>query len=97
MKTDFLIAEFQECFDQMRYYDTVQTKMFNLSLVLASIFATALGAIAQVDKTYFIQNLGLVIQFSSLFLLIFNVISLAIVLRNRVYFVFCARQINTIR
>lgn len=97
MKTDFLIAEFQECFAQMRYYDTVQTKMFNLSLLLASIFVTALWAIAQVDRTYFVQNLGLVIQFSSLFLLIFNVISLTIVLRNRVYFVFCTRQMNTIR
>lgn len=93
MKIDFLTTEYHECFSQMRYYESLQVKILNLSILLLSLF---------ISIVWFSENLSswdthTLIVLGSFLLATFNVVSLSIVLKVRIYFVICARQVNTIR
>jgi hypothetical protein len=92
---DLLVADFNECFEQMRHYDAAFMKRldFGFTGIITVIGATAF-LIEHFTATRFILSLsGLLLGVSSL-AGIMLVWSLA---RNRVYFATVARYVNEIR
>ena len=92
---DLLVADFEQCFEQMRHYDETfrRTLEFDVGGVVAVIAASA-ALLGQYGPSYLvITSVGLLLVVSSLagFLL---VVSLA---RNRVYFAFVGRYVNEVR
>lgn len=92
---ELLVADFQQCFEQMRHYDETfhRTLQFGFGGVVAVIAASAALA-GQYGLTQLITTtVGLMLLVSSAagFLL---VVSLA---RNRVYFAFVGRYVNEVR
>lgn len=94
--TSFLETEYQMCFEQLRYYDTRQDELLKYLFTLTSATAGAQFAVLQfLSKpcTVFFAAQGFL--FSVVF--IASVLLYLMMLQNRLYFVFIARQINAIR
>ncbi len=96
MPSDFLLKEYDLCFAQLRFYDTRQEELLKYLFTLTSATAAAQFAVLQfLSKpcTMFFAAQGFL--FSVVF--IASVLLYLMMLQNRLYFVFIARQINAIR
>ena len=96
MENNFLLKEYELCFEQLRYYDNRQTNLLKFLFTLTSAVATAQFAVYKFlqDPTqgfYICQALLGSIVFISTLLLYLSM------LQNRLYFVYMARQLNAIR
>jgi hypothetical protein len=92
---DLLVADFSECFEQMRHYEEAFLKRldFGFGGIVAVIGATAV-LIEHFKATPFILILsGLLLVVSS----IAGILLVWSLARNRVYFAFVARYVNEIR
>ena len=89
----FLENDFNQCFAQVRYYDTQIVDLFKY---LATFYTTAAGIAIGLYQFSIEKNLdiaaGLIIGLSVAF--IFGVCMFFLIVRNRIYFVFCMRYIN---
>lgn len=92
----FIHTEYQMCFEQLRYYDTRQEEILKYLITLVSAVATAQFA---VFKLFEKPTPGFFSAQSFLSLVVFagSVLLYLMMLQNRLYFVFVARQINAIR
>jgi hypothetical protein len=92
----FLDTEYQVCFEQLRYYDTRQEELLKYLFTVTSATATAQFAVLQFltkPSALFYGAQGFL--FSVVFMA--SVLLYLMMLQNRLYFVFIARQINAIR
>ncbi|MFZ5802603.1 MAG: hypothetical protein ACOY3K_05795 [Candidatus Omnitrophota bacterium] len=90
---DFLQNDFNQCFDQVRYYDAQIVDVFKfLATFYTTIAGIAIGLYQySIDKGLNIKVAliaGLTIAF------VFGLCMFFLIVRNRVYFVFCMRYIN---
>ena len=95
-KTDFLLTEYECCFEHLRYYDTRHTATLKYLISLASAVAAALFALYK----YFAAPTAHYCSLQALLAAVVWVGSLLLYLsmvENRVYFIRIARQINMIR
>lgn len=96
MPSEFLLKEYDLCFEQLRFYDTRQEELLKYLFTLTSATATAQFAVLQFlgkpTMTFFAAQ-------GFLFLVVFtaSLLLYLMMLQNRLYFVFIARQINAIR
>ena len=93
---NFLLKEYELCYEQLRYYDTRHSSTLKYLIALTSSMATAMFAIYKVlgalNNTFFIVMLLL-----SFVVFIGSIILYLMMLQNRVYFVLVAKQINSLR
>ncbi len=92
----FLIKEYELCFEQLRFYDNRNDHLVKYLFTLTTSVATAQFAVYKLNQTidihfYFLQT------FLSVIVLIASVLLFLSMLQNRLYFVYIARQINAIR
>lgn len=93
---EFLKVEYQSCMDLVKYYDQRQVSMLQFSSGLSSAVCTALLALyknTQIVTPGFWSLVAVVTIVTLLGLIGF----LAVMVQNRLYFVFPARQLNAIR
>ncbi|MBL7196395.1 MAG: hypothetical protein ISS64_08915 [Desulfobacterales bacterium] len=89
----FLEHDFNQCFEQVRYYDAQIVDIFKF---LATFYTTVAGIAVGLYQFSIEKKLdlvpGLISGLSVAFL--FGVCMFFLIVRNRVYFVFCMRYIN---
>lgn len=92
---DFLINEYNQCFEQMRHYDNVQGFMMSFGISFYTAIATLM---------YFIYKQNIVepmkhnyIKFVILLAFYVGLLLFFFFIRNRRYFAIVARQVNSIR
>jgi hypothetical protein len=96
MAHDYLLKEYELCFEQLRFYDKRQESILQYLFSLASAATTAEFAVykflhsATVDFFWFLSFLSGVVFVSTLLL------TMSLV-QNRLYFIYIARQLNAIR
>ena len=100
MGADFLLKEYEECLNQLRFYDERNLSLFKYSITMSASIATAIfavikfiGDISKIDMKYF----WLVLTILSLIVFIGNFLILLSICRNRLYFFYAAKQVNSIR
>jgi hypothetical protein len=96
MASEYLLKEYELCFEQLRYYDdrhsSILTFLFSLtSAVAAAQFAVYKFAEGPTQGFFACQ------VFLSLLVFIATLLLYLAMLQNRLYFVYIARQINAIR
>lgn len=92
---DFLLSEYQECFNHMRHYDSIEIDFIKFSF--SGYIALIGGSFALMQ--YLKENPQGNLYIATVLLLGFlgGLILLAFAVRNRAYYVIVARQVNTIR
>jgi hypothetical protein len=96
MKHEYLLKEYELCFEQLRFYDERHESILKYIFSLTSAAATAQFAVYQLlhsateDFFKFQSFLSGIVFFATLLLFL-------AMLQNRLYFVYIARQINAIR
>ena len=96
MANDFLHKEYDQCFQQLRFYDERQFHLLTYLCTLTSAVASAIFVLYQLlaKESYAfyaaLMVLGLIVFVACVLLFL-------AMLQNRLYFVFTARQINAIR
>jgi hypothetical protein len=96
MANEYLLKEYELCFEQLRFYDTRQESLLKYLCSLTAAVATAQFAVYQLlhgATAEFLTCEGLL---SGLVFTATALLYLAM-LQNRLYFVFVARQLNAIR
>ncbi len=92
----FLLKEYEMCYEQLRFYDSRNSSLLRYLFTLTSAVATAQFAIYKINKSF--DDFFFVCQaFLSVVVLIASILLYMMMLQNRLYFVFIARQINAIR
>lgn len=92
---DFLKSDFEQCFQQLRYYDEIYYKYIRF---LFSGYTAVLSASYALYISYK-TNSEVVLGITGLLFLsaVIGTLFVALMIRNRVYFVYTARFINEIR
>jgi hypothetical protein len=93
---NFLLKEYDQCFNQMRHYDNVSVSMIKFAFSIYS----ALGTIAFAIYQFLYRNensLNVIIGSIALFTFLVGFIIVLMLTRNRLYFVSVAKQVNRIR
>ena len=96
MNNEYLLKEYELCFEQLRYYDTRQDNILKFLFSMTSAVATAEFAVYKISQ-------GLTSNFYSCHIFLSSIVFIATVLlyvsllQNRLYFVYIARQLNAIR
>jgi hypothetical protein len=96
MGNEYLLKEYELCFEQLRFYDKRQNDLSRYLFTLASAVATAQFTVFKFPQSattpfYALQAvLSFVVFVATLLLYV-------AMLQNRLYFVFMARQINALR
>jgi hypothetical protein len=96
LSNEYLLKEYELCFEQLRFYDSRQESLLKYLCTLTSAIATAQFAVYQLLH-------GATVAFykcealTSGLVFIATVLLLLAMLQNRLYFVFVARQLNAIR
>jgi hypothetical protein len=96
MANEYLLKEYELCFEQLRFYDTRQESLLKYLCSLTAAVATAQFAVYQLlhgATAVFLTCEGLL---SGLVFIATALLFIAM-LQNRLYFVFVARQLNAIR
>ncbi len=96
MPSEFLLKEYDLCFEQLRFYDTRQEELLKHMFTLTSAAAAAQFAVLQfLGKTsaVFFSAQG----FFCLVVFITTLLMYLMMLQNRLYFVFVTRQLNAVR
>lgn len=96
MADEFLLKEYDACFEQLRFYDRRQAELLRNLLTLSSASILAMVAIYKIEKVFNSEFL-LIFSLSSIVVTVCCVLIYLSMLQNRVYFVYVARQINAIR
>ncbi len=95
-ENQFLLKEYELCFEQLRYYDNRQENLSKYLFTLTTSVATAQFAIYKLikmlDSRFFVFQ-----TFLSVIVFIASSLLFLSMLQNRLYFVYIARQINAIR
>jgi hypothetical protein len=96
MPSEFLLKEYDLCFEQLRFYDNRQEGLLKYLFTLTSATAAAQFAVLQflgepTNAFFAAQGFLFFVVFTASLLLFL------MMLQNRLYFVFIARQINAIR
>ncbi|GBE04595.1 hypothetical protein BMS3Abin10_00211 [bacterium BMS3Abin10] len=95
-KTTFLLKEYEECFNQLRYYDDRQLSLLKFSITISSSIATAILALYNIfgitSETFWLilMFLGCLVSFGLCLIT-------AAMVQNRLYFIYPTRQVNAIR
>ena len=93
---EFLIKEYEHCFEQLRFYDSRSENLLKYLFTLTTSVATAQFAIYKLieamDYRFFIFQ-----AFLSSIVFIASTLLFISMIQNRLYFVYIARQINAIR
>lgn len=96
MSNDYLLKEYELCFEQLRYYDTRHTSILTYLFSLTSAVATAQFAVfkflKEATSQFFVCQAFLCVVVFVATLLLFLAM-----LQNRLYFVYIARQLNSLR
>jgi len=96
MPHEYLLKEYELCFEQLRFYDKRHESILKYTFSLTSAVATAQFAIYKllngVPSTFFRCSL-----FLSGLVFVSTLLLLLEMLQNRLYFVYVARQLNAIR
>jgi len=90
---NFLNSDFNQCFEQMRYYDNQIVSIFKFMFVAYTFLTGVVTSLYQ----YFVtkeMNLQLPAILTLSVALLLGIFIFAIILRNRVYFVRVARYLN---
>ena len=96
MTPEYLLKEYELCFEQLRFYDTRHEDLTKYLFTLASAVAAAEFAVLEFLKSTtppFYASLAVL----SLIVFVATILLYVAMLQNRLYFVFVARQINAIR
>ncbi|MBN1594774.1 hypothetical protein JW933_02500 [candidate division FCPU426 bacterium] len=89
----FLLQDFNQCFEQMRYYDGQMISIFRFIFVAYTFLTGVVTSLYQYYGNHHLQlQMPAVITLSVALAL--GVFSFAIIIRNRIYFVRVARYIN---
>jgi hypothetical protein len=96
MRQDFLLKEYELCFEQLRFYDNKHSDILKFLFTLTSAVATAQFAIYKFFKAP-TQGFFLCQTFLSSIVFVASALLFLAMLQNRLYFVFVTRQINAIR
>ncbi len=92
---DLLVADFNQCFEQMRHYDESFRRTLEFSFgLLASVIAGTAALLGQYGATVLTTELVGVLLLVSSFASLLLVVLMA---RNRVYFAVVARFVNEVR
>ena len=93
---DLMVADFEQCFEQMRHYDQSYRHSFEFGFAgMLAVIAASGTLIQQYGFTPIVlTTVGILLLASSVVGFLFFVVSLA---RNRVYFAFVARYVNEFR
>lgn len=96
MAHEYLLKEYELCFEQLRFYDTRHESLLKYSFSLTSAVATAQFGIYQLlhGATAAFFQCG---AFLSGLIFITSALLFLAMLQNRLYFVYVARHINAIR
>lgn len=96
MEHEYLLKEYELCFDQLRFYDTRHESLLKYLFSLTSAVATAQFGIYQLlhSSTAEFFRCGAIL---SGLVFVATALLLLAMLQNRLYFIFVARQINAIR
>lgn len=96
MAHEYLLKEYELCFEQLRFYDTRHEDLTKFLFTLTSAVAAGEFAVLEFLKsttpTFYISLAVL-----SLIVFVATILLYVAMLQNRLYFVFVARQINAIR
>jgi len=96
MNNEFLYKEYEECFEQMRYYDDRQISLLKFSIILSSSIITAILAIDKIFP-WNSSHFSLILVFLAFVVVSGNMLILFSMAVNRMYFVYPVRQVNAIR
>jgi hypothetical protein len=96
MEHEYLVKEYELCFEQLRYYDTRHEGLLKYMFSLTSAVATAQFAVFQFLKGATKDFFGCAAIVSGLVFIATLLLFLAM-LQNRLYFVYVARQLNALR
>jgi len=96
LENQFLLKEYEFCFDQLRFYDNRQLGLMKYLLGLTSAVATAQFAIYKFLEAP-TQGFFMCQSFLSFIVFVASVLLYLSMLQNRLYFVFTIKQINAIR
>lgn len=92
---DLLKADFDQCFNQMRHYDTIFTTVVNFAFAFFTAVVTATIVFLYHSQIPNSAYFGLSILFGLVATI--GILILAFLLRNRCYFTFFARFVNEVR
>lgn len=96
MSNEYLLKEYELCFEQLRFYDTRHSTILQYLFSLTAAVATAQFAVykflAGPTKGFFACQ-----AFLSAIVFIATLVLFMAMLQNRLYFVYMARQLNAIR
>ncbi len=96
MAHEYLLKEYDLCFEQLRFYDERHESLLKYMLSLASAAATAQFGIYKLFQSTTVAFFWCLVLLSGLVFVSTLLLGMAM-LQNRLYFVFVARQINAIR
>jgi hypothetical protein len=96
MANEYLLKEYELCFEQLRFYDTRQEGLLKYLCTLTSAVATAEFAVYQLLHGATVEFFSCLALLSGLVFIATTLLFIAM-LQNRLYFVFVARQLNAIR
>jgi hypothetical protein len=96
MANDYLMKEYELCFEQLRFYDIRQESLLKYMCSLTSAVATAQFAVYQLLHGATPDFFNCEALLSGL-VFIATVLLFLAMLQNRLYFIFVARQLNAIR
>ncbi len=94
--TEFLMKEYELCFEQLRFYDKRHEDLLKYLFSLTSAVATAQFAVFKFLKGPTQGFFGCQ-AFLSIIVFIATLLLFMAMLQNRLYFVYIARQLNAIR
>lgn len=92
----FLLTEYGQCYEHMRHYDETKLSLAEFAVSFYSIIATIVFAIVQ----YYPDKSNDISMYLGLFLFFISVagfLIIAMLTKNRAYFVQVARQVNSLR
>jgi hypothetical protein len=96
MAHEYLLKEYELCFEQLRFYDSRQESLLKYMFSLTSAVATAQFAIYQLLQGPTVGFFKCQALLSGL-VFIATLLLFSAMLQNRLYFVYIARQLNAIR
>lgn len=96
MASEYLLKEYELCFEQLRYYDTRHGNILKYLFTLTSSVATAQFAVFKFLNGP-TQGFFACQAFLSSIVFIATLLLFLSMVQNRVYFVYIARQLNAIR
>ncbi len=96
MANEYLLKEYEICFDQLRFYDERHNNLLKYLFSLFSAVATAQFAVYKFLQGATVGFYGCQ-AFLSVTIFVATLLLYLSMLQNRLYFVYIARQINAIR